>query len=52
MLTREKIRKADANKLIINERTEKTNSEKSENKVSEKKNYIIKMTEKNQKMKC
>ena len=47
MLTREKIRETDINKLTVNERTEETNSEKSENRVLEEiKNCIIEITEK------
>ena len=46
MLTREEIRKTDADKLITNKKTEKANFEKLKNKVSEKaENCIIRMTE-------
>src|SRR5205809_5001606 len=47
MPARERIRKADVSKSVMNKKTEKTDSEKSENRAFKKsENCIIKMTEK------
>ena len=50
MLIRKKIRKADIDKSVMNERTEKTDFRKSKNRAFEEaENCIIKMTEKTKK---
>ena len=50
MPAKERIRKADTNKLTVNKKTEKADFRKSENRASEKKeNCIIRITEKTEK---